>query len=135
MLRNFFFPQLHNFKAYNSRIWFQKDCASSYTSNESLAVVNEMFTGKLMSRRGDIPCQDFFSESASRAAFMPVNRRQLPMSLRYCDYERLLENNTCAEMSAIPQTICQRVFTNLRFRFEECVRLDSTHLSDVILKK
>lgn len=45
MLREFFFPQLHEFEAYNNR----QDGATCLTSKESLAVVNEMFEGKLIS--------------------------------------------------------------------------------------
>ena len=126
MLRNFFFPQLNSFEAYNSRAWFQLDGA---TSNESLAVVNEMFTGKLISRQGDsgrglLGAQIsrhwiFFSGSTSRAAFMPINRRQLPSS------------RTCfEEIFAIPRAMCQRVFTNLGLRFEVYVWM--VHLSVVI---
>lgn len=55
MLREFFFPQLHEFEAYNSTTWFQQDGATCHTSNESLTVVNELFEGKLISRRKEIP--------------------------------------------------------------------------------
>lgn len=37
-------------------------------------------------------------------------------------------------MFGIPQAMCQQVFTNLRLRFEECVLVDGTHLSDIIFE-
>ncbi|CAF4890265.1 unnamed protein product [Pieris macdunnoughi] len=54
MLKDFFYPQLQQFEAYNRATWFQQDGATCHTSNASLAAVNETFAGKLISRRGDI---------------------------------------------------------------------------------
>lgn len=134
MLRNFFFPQLHNFEAYNSRTWFQQDGATSHTSNDSLAVVNEMFTGKLISRRGDIPWPPRSPDLTPLDFFLWGYLKSRVYANKPTTIAQL-KNNICEEMSAIPRTMCQRVFTNLRSRFEECVRLDGAHLSDVIFKK
>jgi len=134
MLRNFFFPQLHNFEGYNARTWFQHDGATSHVSNESLTVVKEMFNGKLLSRRGDIP-------------WPPRSPDLTPLDfflwgyLKSCVYANKpttiaqLKDNIREQMSAIPQEMCQRVFTNLRTRLEECFRLDGAYLNDVIFKK
>ncbi|CAF4844855.1 unnamed protein product [Pieris macdunnoughi] len=54
MLKDFFYPQLQQFEAYNRATWFQQDGATCHTSNASLEAVNEMFAGKLISRRATI---------------------------------------------------------------------------------
>lgn len=102
MLRNFFFPQLSEFRGYNSATWFQQDSATCHTSNESLAVAKEMFAGKLISRRGDIP-------------WPPRSPDLTPPDFFLCDYmkSRVYSNN--------PTTIA-KLKANIREEMERHVR-------------
>ncbi|CAF4848254.1 unnamed protein product [Pieris macdunnoughi] len=134
MLKDFFYPQLQRFEAYNRATWFPQDGATCHTSNASLAAVNEMFAGKLISRRGDIAWPprspdltppDFFKWGYLESKVYSNN----PATINQ------LKTNICEEMAAIPRTMCQQVFTNLRFRFEECLQRNGAHLDDVIFKK
>lgn len=69
MLQTFLTPALQEFEGYTQDTWFQQDGATCHTSNLSMPVVQALFPGKLISRRGDIqwpprspdlsPC-DFF---------------------------------------------------------------------------
>lgn len=134
MLRDFFFPQLPEFEAYNRATWFQQDGATCHTSNESLAVVNEMFAGKLISRRGDIAWPPRSPDLTPPDFFLWGYLK----SKVYCNKPTTiaqLKTNIRDEMAAIPPAMCQRVFTNLRSRFEECLQRDGAHLDDVIFKK
>ena len=36
-------------------MWFQEDCATAHTANESMTIVRNMFPGHLISRFGDVP--------------------------------------------------------------------------------
>lgn len=47
-------PKLVRMSAYNSRTMFQQDETTCHTSDTSMEVVKEMFSGKVISRRGDI---------------------------------------------------------------------------------
>lgn len=47
MLQTFFTPALQQFEGYTQYTWFH---------NHSLPVVQALFLGKLISRRGDIQC-------------------------------------------------------------------------------
>jgi len=72
MLQNFFQPQLgeiFNDEHGADNVWFQEDGATAHTSRRSLSLLREMFSGHVISLRGDIgwpprspdltPC-DFF---------------------------------------------------------------------------
>lgn len=134
MLRNFFFPQLSGFQGYNSATWFQQDGATCHTSKESLAVIKEMFAGKLISGRGDIPWPprspdltplDFFLWGYMKSRVYSNNPTTIAQ----------LKANIRGEMAAIPRAMRERVFGNLKSRFEECLQRDGSHLDDVIFKK
>lgn len=134
MLREFFFLQLHQFEPFNMQTWFQQDGATCHTSNESMKVVNEMFEGKLISRRGDIPWPprspdlspcDFFLWGYLKTCVYTNKPRRLDQ----------LKENIREKMTTIPPEMCERVFANLRFRFEECLRREGAHMDDVIFKK
>ncbi|KPJ21635.1 Transposable element Tc3 transposase [Papilio machaon] len=134
MLRHFFFLQLSEFQGYNSATWFQQDGATCHTSNESLADLKEKFAGKLVSRRGDIPWPprspdltplDFFLWGYMKSRVYSNN----PTSIAQ------LKANIHGEMAAIPRAMCERVFGNLKTRFEKCLQRDGAHLDDVIFKK
>lgn len=134
MLRDYFFPQLQQFEAYNRATWFQQDGATCHTSNASLAVVNEMFAGKLISRRGDIAWPPRSPDLTPPDFFMWGYLKSKVYSNNPATINQL-KTNIREEMTAIPRAMCERVFTNLRFRFEECLQRDGAHLNDVIFKK
>lgn len=53
MIRNFFAPAFAELNVQNA--WFQQDGATAHTSRASLQLLREMFPGRLISLRGDIP--------------------------------------------------------------------------------
>ena len=53
MIDDFCVPALEEFDL--SDVWFQQDGATALTSRVSMARLNELFPGRLISRRGDIP--------------------------------------------------------------------------------
>jgi hypothetical protein len=53
MLRNFLEPKLN--ERGNPAVWFQQDGATAHTARGSMGVLREMFPGRLISLRGDIP--------------------------------------------------------------------------------
>lgn len=134
MLDNFLVPELQNFSGYNQRTWFQQDGATSHTSNMSLPRVREIFSGKLISRRGDINWpprspdltpMDFFLWGYLKSK---VYANQ-PTSLAH------LKENIRHEMAAIPESTCRAVISNFTVRLNECREREGLHLDDVIFKK
>jgi len=53
MIQEFFAPALEELNA--GLVWFQQDRATAHTDRRSMAVLREMFPGRLISLRGDIP--------------------------------------------------------------------------------
>lgn len=133
-VENFFFPQLQQFEGYNRATWFQQDGATCHTSNASMAVINEMSAGKLTSRRGDIAWPPRSPDLTPPDFFMWGYLKSRVYSNNPATINQL-KTNIQEEMTAIPRAMCQRVFTNLRSRFEECLQRDGAHLEDVIFKE
>jgi len=52
MIQEFFAPALEELNA--GLVWFQQDGATAHTARKSMAVLREMFPGRLISLRGDI---------------------------------------------------------------------------------
>ncbi|XP_048484480.1 uncharacterized protein LOC125490157 [Plutella xylostella] len=134
MLREFLSPQLQEFDGYNSRTWFQQDGATCHTSNESLPVVKELFSKKLISRRGDIPWPPRSPDLSPADFFLWGYLKQRvynhkPRALRE------LKEKIREEMAAIPKALCDRVLTNFHSRLQECLSRDGGHLNDIIFKK
>lgn len=84
MLEGFLAPELENSRIVNSRTWFQQDGATCHTSNDSMAVVKQMFPSRLISKRGDIPCPprspdltppDFFCGDTSNTKSAAIIRK------------------------------------------------------------
>lgn len=131
MIRNFFGPALQEWDGYGPTTWFQQDGATSHTSRVALEALRELFLNRLISRRGDInwpprspdltPPDFFLWGYLKHRVYMnpPTTLRQLKARIR-------------EEIAAIGQDMCQRVFTQLRSRLEECQRRDGRHLDDVI---
>lgn len=134
MLEGYLTPELARSRIANTRTWFQQDGATCHTSNDSMAVVRQMFPARLISKRGDIPWPprspdltppDFFLWGYLKHKVYMNNPRNI----------RQLKENIRGEMAAITPDLLRKVFTNLRSRLEECHLREGRHLDDVIFKK
>jgi hypothetical protein len=67
MLRIFLEPKLNELG--NSAVWFQQDGATAHTARGSMGVLREMFPGRLISLRGDIPWPTRSPDLAARGFF------------------------------------------------------------------
>lgn len=131
MLTNFLNPQLQDFEGFNDETWFQQDGATCHTSNQSLAVVNQLFPEKVISRRGTInwpprspdltPLDYFLWGHIKQKAY--VNKPRTLLQLKH---------NIRTEMAAVPRELCRRVMDNFRCRLEECQQREGRHLDNVI---
>lgn len=134
MLQEFLRPTLAGLQEYNSLTWFQQDGATCHTSNASMQVVQAMFPGKVISKRGniewpprspDLSPPDFFLWGFLKNKVYSNKPRTITA----------LKENIRAEMAAISTATCLRVFENFKFRLGECLRRDGEHLDDCIFKK
>lgn len=131
MLRNFLAPQLQEFEGFNAETWFQQDGATCHTSNQSLAVVNQLFPEKVISRRGTINWPPRSPDLTPLDYFMWGYLKQKV----YANKPRTLlqlKHNIRTEMAAISGEMCRRVVANFRFRLEECQQSEGQHLDNII---
>jgi hypothetical protein len=131
MLQQFLAPQLqqNNFGV----VWFQQDGATAHTARHSMAVLREMFPGRLISRYGDIPwparspdltpCDYFLWGYLKSEVF-----KHRPRTLQD------LKDAIRLEVARIPQQMLRRVIQNFRSRLEQCVDNEGHHLNDVLFK-
>ena len=54
MMRNFMIPEIER-QGLVQDFWFQQDGATSHTARETMALLRELFPGRLISRFGDVP--------------------------------------------------------------------------------
>jgi hypothetical protein len=54
MLRTFLEPELQRLCIETHTLWFQQDGATPHTARTAIRVLNEMFSGRVISRRGNI---------------------------------------------------------------------------------
>ncbi|XP_044762467.1 uncharacterized protein LOC123319508 [Coccinella septempunctata] len=119
-------------KDFNAETWFQPDGATCHTSNQSLAVVNQLFPEKVISRRGTINWPPRSPDLTPLDYFMwgyieqKVYENKPPTLLQ-------LKHNIRTEMAAISGEMCRRVVANFRFRLEECQQSEGQHLDNIIL--
>ncbi|CAK1587985.1 unnamed protein product [Parnassius mnemosyne] len=140
MLQKFFRSSLAGLQEYNSLTWFHQDRATCHTSNASMEVVQELFPGKVISRR-------VYTTTTTNIEWPPRSPDLFPPDFFlwgflknkvYSNKPRTitaLKANIRAEMAAISTATCRHVFENLKSRLEECLRRDGEHLDDVIFKK
>ncbi|CAK1589781.1 unnamed protein product [Parnassius mnemosyne] len=134
MISDFFRLELQNSPYCNRNTWFQQDGATAHTANVAMSAVRELFPEKIISRNGTIPWPprspdlspcDFFLWGYLKSIVYKTNPTTVTQ----------LKENIRAEISKIPQSLCKRVFENMRSRLEECVRVDGRHLENVVFKK
>ena len=131
MLQEFFFPRLDELDL--GDIWFQQDGATAHTSRASMAVLRVHFPERLISIRGDLewPARspdltlcDFFLWGFLKSRVY-VNR---PSTLQD------LKTNIQEEIANITPAMLERVMTNARNQFTQCMENRGRHLSDLIFK-
>ena len=84
MITDFFLPAIEEYDLEN--MWFQQDGATCHTTRANMALLQETFPGRVISRRGDInwpprSCDltpiDFFCGATRKTVFMQVNLQLL----------------------------------------------------------
>lgn len=122
-------PQNHD----NDNIWFQQDSATAYTSRCSMEMLEQIFSGYLISLRGDLewspkspdltPCDfflwDYLKEKVYTHSPRTINKLKAAMT---------------EEIDAIPPNMTRRVMENFRERPKQCVNNRGRYLQDIIFK-
>lgn len=134
MLQEFLRPSLSGMQEYNSLTWFQQDGATCHTSNASMQVVQEMFPGRVISKRGNIEWPPRSPDLSPPDFFLWGFLKNKVYSNKPATITAL-KQNIRAEMTKISTATCRRVIENFKSRLEECLRRDGGHLDDVIFKK
>jgi len=131
MIQEFFAPALEELNA--GLVWFQQDGATAHTARKSMAVLREMFPGRLISLRGDIswparspdltPC-DYFLWGYLKAEVFKHRPRTL----------QALKDAIRLEVGRIPHDMLDRVMRNIRIRLKQFIDNNGHHLQDILFK-
>jgi len=118
MITNFFGPEIKDMDLDN--MWFQQDGATSHTIRPILAILQQKFWGRVISRFGDVnwsprscdltPLNFFLWDYAKDRVY--ANN---PLTLEH------LKNNICEVMAEIPVEMCQKVIENYFKRIEQAI--------------
>jgi hypothetical protein len=131
MIQELFVPSLEELNA--GLVWFQQDGATAHTARKSMAVLRQMFPGRLIYLRGDIswperspyltPCDYFLWGYLKAEAF-----KHRPRTLQ------ALKDEICLEVARIPHDMLDRVMRNMRICLQQCIDNNGHHLQDIPFK-
>lgn len=131
MIVNFLWPQLNAIDVED--LWFQQDGATCHTANATMALLNEKFPGRIISRNSEVnwpprSCDltplDFFLWGYLKSrvyANKPTTIQQL-------------KGEITRHIGEIGNQLCRDVIRNFDHRIEVCQRSLGGHLGDVIFK-
>jgi hypothetical protein len=115
MLRNFLEPILK--ERGNPAVWFQQDGATAHTARGSMGVLREMFPGRLISLRDDIPWPSSSPDLASCDFFLWGHLKAEVYKRRPRTTDEL-KAAIQHEIAAIPPEMTRRVMRNFRVRLQ-----------------
>jgi len=131
MIQEFFAPALKELNA--ELVWFQQDGATAHTARKSMAVLSEMFPGRLISLRGDIswPARspdltpgDYFLWGYLKAEVFKHRPRTL----------QALKDAIFLEVARIRHDMLDRVMRNIRISLQQSIDNNGHHLQDILFK-
>jgi hypothetical protein len=131
MLRTFLKPELQRLCVETHTLWFQQDGATPHTTRTAIRVLNVMFPGCVISRRGNI---EWLARSPDLNACDFFHWGYVKSKV----YEKKpwktvdLKQNIRDEVAAISPTILQRVTQNFQKCLRGCVDNNGHHLTDTI---
>lgn len=130
MLQTFLVPELHE----HENLWFQQDGATAHTARISMAVLRNLFPGRLISRFGDVPWPARSPDLTAPDFFLWGYLKHKVFITRPQNLEQLKERIREAIREIQPETL-QRVMNNFQSRVQQCVQSDGAHLIDVLFRK
>ena len=132
MIKDFVQPKVEELENIDN-VYFMQDGATCHTSRQSMAVLREMFPGKLISLRGDIgwpprspdlnPC-DFWLWGALKERVFATQHENLDD----------LKNTIRQEIQTIHQATLRKVRDSFENRLRICAASNGAHMSEIIFK-
>jgi len=131
MLQEFLIPHLEENEVGLGKIWFQQDGATAHTARVSIAFLQTIFNGRVISRHGDVPwplrspditpCDFFLWGYVKSKVYVdkPRNIQELKESIR-------------REIIDIPDDMVKKVMGYFRDRLEQCIAEEGLHLNEII---
>jgi len=115
-------------------VWFQQDGATEHTTRISLAVLQQMFPGRLVSLRGDIGWLARSPDLSTCDFFLWGYLKN--KVFKHCPppYHRRSKRKNFTGIEAIPIETCRKSYVNFRECLEQCIDADDRHLQDIIYK-
>ena len=111
-----------------NRQWYQQDGATSHTARESLAMLQENFPGRIISRGTDFPHSSHSPDLTPPDAYL---WGMLKESVFNCeDPPRTvpsLREQIISFCRSLQQPLFQDMFENLRERYEHCLQGGGAH--------
>lgn len=131
MLNDFFLPSLDDIGAED--MFFQQDGATCHTSGETMALLNENFPGRLISRGSDVAWPPRSCDLTPYDFFLWGYLKSLVYANSPASIQDL-KDNIRTEITKVTPDLCERVIGNWRSRMTACKRSRGGHLNDVIFK-
>jgi len=134
MLQDFVLPQLGMVDVDVEQLWFQQDGATSHTARICMDFLRQTFSGRVISRFGDISwpprspnlsCADFFLWGHLKQEVFRTRCATIPE----------LKDRIRTAVGNVPGNMLRRVMASFQRRLDECVVQRGHHLTGVIFKK
>jgi hypothetical protein len=114
-------------------VWFQQDGTTAHTTRISLAVLRQMFPGRLVSLRSDIGWPTRSPDLSMCDFFLWGYLKDKVFKHRPNTIEDLKEKIT-QEIEAIPIEMYRKSYANFRERLKQCIDADGRPFKDIIYK-
>lgn len=133
MLNTFFIPELRNRGIDFQNVLFQQDGATAHTARATMAVLRNLFPGRIVSRFGDIPWPPRSPDLSSCDFFLwgflksrvydnkPGTLEDLKIAIRH-------------HVTNIDVDMLQRIEASYRQRLQQCIAQNGHHLPDIIFR-
>jgi transposase len=132
MITNFLWPALNDMDV--EEMWFQQDGATCHTANATMALLNEQFPGRMISRNSEVnwpprSCDltplDFFLWGYLKSKVYANH----PTTIQE------LKDEIIRQIREINNHICRNVIENFDHRVDVCHQSHGGHLADIIFHK
>lgn len=134
MIKTFLSPAIQNHGGYNRNTFFQQDGATPHVTNASLDALDQLFPGRIISRRGDINWPPR-SPDLTPADFFLWGHLKCKVYTQPPQDLRELKQKIPDEINAVPRAMLQRVIENFGSRLRECENMNGAHLSNTLFHK
>lgn len=129
MLLNFLVPEMEELN--QEDMWYQQDGATAHTARETMAILNRMFPGRLISKNADMAYPPR-SPDLTVPDFWLWGYLKDKVFANHPQTLEALQGNIREEIGRIPPEMLEKVMKNALKRAHSCINARGGHLVDII---